>query len=195
MHITPGQRHVVRSHACVRRADPLQAVELPELPDNAKYLHHPNECYDWGTFGWVFTTEGIAPSSYQYFIFVNSSVRGPFLPAYLQARHLPSRRPARARLPVSALSVSALSVFALNVFSTPGNSISFGTLLLGVAKCGQLELRLCMLSPSGPKRCWCFLESRASDHLYLGYFVACHQDETERLRICLKRGGRCQLSK
>ena len=80
---------MVWPHACVRRLTPLQAVDLPELPANAKYMHHPNQCYDWGTFGWVFMTEGIAPSSYKYFIFLNSSVRGPFLPTYLKALHTP----------------------------------------------------------------------------------------------------------
>lgn len=27
--------------------------QLPVLPANARYMHHANECYDWGTFGWV----------------------------------------------------------------------------------------------------------------------------------------------
>lgn len=34
----------------------LQSKEnpkLPRLPPNARYLHHANECYDWGSFGWV----------------------------------------------------------------------------------------------------------------------------------------------
>lgn len=26
------------------------------LPPNAKYLFHKNECYDWGTIGWVFSS-------------------------------------------------------------------------------------------------------------------------------------------
>ena len=64
----------------------LQDVELPELPSNAKYLHHPNECYDWGTFGWALKQENVQVSDYKYFIFLNSSVRGPFLPPYLQVR-------------------------------------------------------------------------------------------------------------
>eukprot|EP00892_Ulva_mutabilis_P003130 jgi/Ulvmu1/12818/UM097_0047.1 len=59
-------------------------VELPELPDNARYLHHPNQCYDWGTFGWVLKTEDIDTALYKHFIFLNSSVRGPFLPPYLK---------------------------------------------------------------------------------------------------------------
>lgn len=27
--------------------------ELPQLPSNAQYVHHANQCYDWGTFGWL----------------------------------------------------------------------------------------------------------------------------------------------
>ena len=57
---------------------------MPELPRNAKYLHHANECYDWGTFGWALKQENVQVSDYKYFIFLNSSVRGPFLPPYLQ---------------------------------------------------------------------------------------------------------------
>lgn len=62
----------------------MQGVKLPELPSNARYLYHPNQCYDWGTFGWVFDTQGVDPTAYKHYIFLNSSVRGPFLPPYLQ---------------------------------------------------------------------------------------------------------------
>ena len=34
-------------------------VELPPLPSNARYTYHPNECYDWGTFGWGIKTQGL----------------------------------------------------------------------------------------------------------------------------------------
>ena len=59
---------------------------MPELPSNAKYLHHNNECFDWGTFGWAIHQEDVQVADYKYFIFLNSSVRGPFLPPYLQVR-------------------------------------------------------------------------------------------------------------
>lgn len=55
---------------------------LPALPRHAHYVYHPNECYDWGTFGWVLRSGYINTSKYKYFIFMNCSVRGPFLPAY-----------------------------------------------------------------------------------------------------------------
>lgn len=59
-------------------------MELPPLPSNARYTYHPNECYDWGTFGWGIKTQGLDLTRYKYFIFMNSSVRGPFFPAYLK---------------------------------------------------------------------------------------------------------------
>jgi hypothetical protein len=45
--------HVANKTACARF---LQHPELPMLPPNAKYLFHKNECYDWGTIGWVFSS-------------------------------------------------------------------------------------------------------------------------------------------
>lgn len=65
-----------------------QPEPLPPLPSNARYLHHPNECYDIGTVGWVLDSQlgkrGTKP--YRYFVWLNSSVRGPFLPSYLRGR-------------------------------------------------------------------------------------------------------------
>eukprot|EP00892_Ulva_mutabilis_P010141 jgi/Ulvmu1/749/UM010_0123.1 len=80
-------------HACefiiiVNEGPTSPAVALPELPRDAvaRYVRHSNECYDWGTFGWVLKTQAINTDAYQHFIFLNSSVRGPFLPTYLQGR-------------------------------------------------------------------------------------------------------------
>lgn len=58
---------------------------LPKLPSNARYITHPNECFDLGTIGWALSLPDIAPTlhEYTYFIWLNSSVRGPFMPAYL----------------------------------------------------------------------------------------------------------------
>lgn len=55
---------------------------LPELPSNARYVNHGNTCYDWGTFGWALFNLDINIDKYKYFFFMNSSVRGPFLPPY-----------------------------------------------------------------------------------------------------------------
>lgn len=63
-----------------------QPSPLPPLPPNARYLHHANECYDIGTVGWVLANHVPSTAPYSYFIWLNSSVRGPFMPAYLRGR-------------------------------------------------------------------------------------------------------------
>lgn len=61
----------------------LQKAQLPELPPHAAYVPHENKCYDWGSYGWILLETGsVDVGQYRYFFFVNSSVRGPFLPAY-----------------------------------------------------------------------------------------------------------------
>jgi hypothetical protein len=62
----------------------LQVIDLPTLPPNARYIFHQNECFDWGTFGWALSTQDVSLAKYKYFIFMNSSIRGPFLPSYLK---------------------------------------------------------------------------------------------------------------
>lgn len=60
-----------------------QKAKLPDLPSHAAYVRHQNECYDWGSYGWLLLQTGFVNiAKYRYFFFVNSSVRGPFLPAY-----------------------------------------------------------------------------------------------------------------
>ena len=61
-----------------------QPDPLPPLPPNARYLRHPNACYDIGTVGWVLDHHVPDRAAYAYFVWLNSSVRGPFLPAYLR---------------------------------------------------------------------------------------------------------------
>jgi len=55
---------------------------LQKLPKNARYVFHENSCFDWGTFGWALDGLDIQIEAYTYFIFMNSSIRGPFTPAY-----------------------------------------------------------------------------------------------------------------
>ena len=72
------------SDICI--CETVQEIELPVLPSNARYARHANRCYDWGTFGWALQTQHVNTDNYKYFIFLNSSVRGPFLPRYLPVR-------------------------------------------------------------------------------------------------------------
>ena len=60
-------------------------VVLPELKiNNAWYIRHRNKCFDFGTFGYAMNK--LDRRKYKYFIFMNSSVRGPFLPAYVRGK-------------------------------------------------------------------------------------------------------------
>ena len=60
----------------------MGATELPSVPDNVRIVTHPNGCFDWGTFGWAIQSGAVDARRYRYILFVNSSVRGPFLPPY-----------------------------------------------------------------------------------------------------------------
>jgi hypothetical protein len=57
-------------------------TKLPILPSNADYIQHENRCFDIGTVGWFLSSGMIDRSRYKYFIFLNSSVRGPFIVSY-----------------------------------------------------------------------------------------------------------------
>ena len=61
-------------------------MDMPDLPKNAKYIHHKNECFDWGTFGWAIGTNQVDVGRYGCIIFLNSSVRGSFIPPYWPVR-------------------------------------------------------------------------------------------------------------
>jgi len=57
-------------------------TKLPTLPSNAHYVQHENKCFDIGTIGWFLSIGMIDKNRYKYFIFLNSSVRGPFVVSY-----------------------------------------------------------------------------------------------------------------
>ncbi|KAK9859799.1 hypothetical protein WJX84_002990 [Apatococcus fuscideae] len=65
-----------------QEANGKPVLDLPDVPSNARYEFHYNTCYDYGTVGWLLEQGKMDPGKYRYFVFVNSSVRGPFLPAY-----------------------------------------------------------------------------------------------------------------
>lgn len=72
---------------CMVQGDKLfGSSPLPQLPQNARYVFHENRCFDWGTFGWAIAERKLDTSRYAYIIFMNSSVRGPFLPAFWPVR-------------------------------------------------------------------------------------------------------------
>jgi len=57
---------------------------LPLLPPNAHYIQHENKCYDIGTMGWFLSQNITNTTLYKYFIFMNSSIRGPFFVPYFE---------------------------------------------------------------------------------------------------------------
>jgi hypothetical protein len=59
-------------------------TKLPLLPSNAHYIQHENKCYDIGTIGWFLSRDIIDRTKYKYFIFLNSSIRGPFIVSYYE---------------------------------------------------------------------------------------------------------------
>ena len=58
--------------------------KLPVLPPNAHYIQHENKCFDLGTIGWFLSSGMIDRTRYKYFIFLNSSIRGPFIVSYYE---------------------------------------------------------------------------------------------------------------
>ena len=59
---------------------------LPELTTtNARYMYHKNEGFDFGSFGHAMNnTERM--HRFRYFLFLNSSIRGPYLPVYVRGK-------------------------------------------------------------------------------------------------------------
>ena len=57
-------------------------LSLPHVPSNARFVHRSSRCFDWGTFGWAVTSGVQQTGGYRFFILMNSSARGPFLPSY-----------------------------------------------------------------------------------------------------------------
>eukprot|EP00798_Chlamydomonas_sp_ICE-L_P032249 gene32249-16815_t len=43
--------------------DDYKENELPELPDHADYVVHSQDCYDWGTYGWLLKQSGLVDVS------------------------------------------------------------------------------------------------------------------------------------
>ena len=66
--------------ACEQGLGRRHSKHLPNLPPHARYVYHENLCFDWGTFGWALVNLNIQLQKYTHFIFMNSSVRGPFMP-------------------------------------------------------------------------------------------------------------------
>ena len=83
-----GQGQQAGRHLHAQDKGLFDSSTLPALPHNARYVFHENRCYDWGTFGWAINEGQVDAAKYRAFVFINSSVRGPFLPAYFPVRRV-----------------------------------------------------------------------------------------------------------
>lgn len=63
----------------------LLATTAAQREGRVQLLRRPNTCYDGGSMGEVLRAQPRLAESYRYYILMNSSVRGPFLPRYFQA--------------------------------------------------------------------------------------------------------------
>ena len=105
----------------------MQDMEsLPALPQHAKYWQAPiKSCkFDWGLLSEAVKAGKADKAKYQYFIFLSSAVRGPFLPPYQMVRL--SSATAAQQLPCGArttsmqpASCSSLSTTKCNLTLTP----------------------------------------------------------------------------
>lgn len=62
----------------------INEKDLPILPVYAHYITHDDRCYYLGTIGWFLSSDRIHIEDYEYFIFLNSFARGPYLVAYYE---------------------------------------------------------------------------------------------------------------
>ena len=65
-------------------------LHAPPFPPSVRQLVKDGECYSWGAFGWMLNSGKVNVKKYTYFVLVDSSVRGPFIPPYVPVRYTPS---------------------------------------------------------------------------------------------------------
>jgi hypothetical protein len=82
---TPPHPHPTRPPPAPPPPQAARAA-LPALPRNARYLHDA-PCSTFGAFGWALYESGaISPSRYSYFVMMDATTRGPFVPVYARDR-------------------------------------------------------------------------------------------------------------
>ena len=60
--------------------------KLPALPNNAEFAFYQHDCYTWGNYGWLLKSGQVHFDKFSHFIFIDGSVRGPYLPLYAKVR-------------------------------------------------------------------------------------------------------------
>jgi hypothetical protein len=80
------------TYLLVDKAAGTERPVLPRLPKNAWYLqygrHMAQECFDWGTYGLAIGLKHVNGTSYDYYIFISATARGPYMPAYAKVCNL-----------------------------------------------------------------------------------------------------------
>jgi len=80
IHTNPAVDYIFIINGETRMMDDLHA--LTRRHANVRVLQRANSCYDGGAIGEVLRDNPDLERSYQYFLLMNSSVRGPFLPVF-----------------------------------------------------------------------------------------------------------------
>ena len=137
-------RHAWQRLTRVVTVPPRQIVDLEEvvLPGNARLFHHDNECFDWGTLGWIMSAGMVDIQDYKYYIMVNSSVRGPYAPPYQPVRgfSLFLACPGTLGVAHAALSADALCMYMQLCALTPPCSPCLVAHATGEASSSACEL-------------------------------------------------------
>lgn len=67
-----------------------ELVDVPiKIPPHMEQVRPSSRCYAPGLVGWTLRHAHLELSRYKYFIWLDSSVRGPFLPAYVKESQVP----------------------------------------------------------------------------------------------------------
>lgn len=75
---------IQRTDADVSSPPPVHVKNaLDNAPAGVIVLQKANSCYDWGSFGWALQHPNVVERNghYKYWVLLNASVRGPFVPA------------------------------------------------------------------------------------------------------------------
>ena len=77
---------IIHQRTSVQENDITDYVPFLKAFKNVKFIRTKNECYDLGAIGNVLTSLKSRLHTYQFIIWLNSSVRGPFIPQILRER-------------------------------------------------------------------------------------------------------------
>eukprot|EP00878_Enallax_costatus_P034239 GHUV01037944.1.p1 GENE.GHUV01037944.1~~GHUV01037944.1.p1 ORF type:complete len:289 (+),score=39.82 GHUV01037944.1:1474-2340(+) len=81
--ITAVQPNSRCTYIVVVQEKSLRSINLPQVPE-ITYVYYSGSCFEWGIVGWLLKeSNSVDWQLYNYYIFLTSAVRGPFMPTYL----------------------------------------------------------------------------------------------------------------